>query len=51
MPVFPGLQAGHLQALLGSGVQGLLLECYGSGTGPSDDQALLDVLSAARQRA
>ncbi|MFA7894549.1 asparaginase [Pseudomonas putida] len=50
MPVFPGLQAGHLEALLGSGVQGLLLECYGSGTGPSDDQALLDTLRAARQR-
>lgn len=50
MPVFPGLQAGHLRALLDSGVQGLLLECYGSGTGPSDDQALLEVLQAARQR-
>ncbi|WP_410937004.1 asparaginase [Pseudomonas capeferrum] len=50
MPVFPGLQAGHLRALLDSGVQGLLLECYGSGTGPSDDQALLDALQAARQR-
>jgi L-asparaginase len=50
MPVFPGLQAAHLKALLGSGVQGLLLECYGSGTGPSDDQALLEVLRAARQR-
>ncbi|QHG63071.1 asparaginase [Pseudomonas putida] len=50
MPVFPGLQAGHLKALLDSGVHGLLLECYGSGTGPSDDQALLDVLREARQR-
>lgn len=50
VPVFPGLQAGHLEALLGSSVQGLLLECYGSGTGPSDDQALLDTLRAARQR-
>ncbi|HHJ1299895.1 TPA: asparaginase [Pseudomonas sp. H2] len=50
MPVFPGLQAGHLRALLDSGVQGLLLECYGSGTGPSDYQALLDALQAARQR-
>ncbi|MBO9552857.1 asparaginase [Pseudomonas sp.] len=50
MPVFPGLQAGHLKGLLDSGVQGLLLECYGSGTGPSDDQALLEVLREARQR-
>lgn len=50
MPVFPGLQADHLRAVLGTGVQGLLLECYGSGTGPSDDLALLDVLREARQR-
>lgn len=49
-PVFPGLQAAHLKGLLASGVQGLVLECYGSGTGPSDDQALLDVLHDARQR-
>jgi L-asparaginase len=26
-----------------------VLECYGSGTGPSDDQALLDALHDARQ--
>ncbi|NIE75552.1 asparaginase [Pantoea sp. Ap-967] len=50
MPVYPGLQAAHLAGLLDSGVQGLLLECYGSGTGPSDDLALLEVLRAARQR-
>ncbi|MFI8558465.1 asparaginase [Pseudomonas putida] len=50
MPVFPGLQADHLRGLLDSGVQGLLLECYGSGTGPSDDQALLGVLREARAR-
>lgn len=50
MPVYPGLQAAHLRGVLDTGVQGLLLECYGSGTGPSDDQALLEVLRAARQR-
>ncbi|MBF4208591.1 asparaginase [Pseudomonas donghuensis] len=49
LPVFPGLQVGHLRSLLASGVQGLLLECYGSGTGPSDDQDLLDALHDARQ--
>lgn len=49
LPVFPGLQAEHVSALINSGVQGLVLECYGSGTGPSDDQALLDVLHDARQ--
>lgn len=50
LPVFPGLQAAHVRALIDSGVKGLLLECYGSGTGPSDDEALLDVLSNARRR-
>ncbi len=50
LPVFPGLQAAHVRALIDSGVKGLVLECYGSGTGPSDDQALLQVLSDARQR-
>ncbi|WP_369989404.1 asparaginase [Pseudomonas xanthosomatis] len=50
LPVFPGLAAEHLNGLLASGIQGLVLECYGSGTGPSDDQALLDALHGARQR-
>ncbi|WP_337056124.1 asparaginase [Pseudomonas sp. USHLN015] len=50
LPLFPGLQASHVQALLDSGVQGLLLECYGSGTGPSDNTELLAVLKAAHQR-
>ncbi|MEG0862232.1 MAG: asparaginase [Pseudomonas sp.] len=50
LPVFPGLQAAHVRALIDSGVKGLLLECYGSGTGPSDDEALLQVLADARQR-
>ncbi|MDF0731321.1 asparaginase [Pseudomonas entomophila] len=49
LPVFPGLAAEHLRGLFDAGVQGLVLECYGSGTGPSDDQALLDVLHDARQ--
>ncbi|QXI39012.1 asparaginase [Pseudomonas xantholysinigenes] len=49
LPVFPGLGAEHLRGLFDSGVQGLVLECYGSGTGPSDDQALLDALHDARQ--
>ncbi|MCO7564582.1 asparaginase [Pseudomonas sp. S 311-6] len=49
LPVVPGLRADLLQAVFDSGVQGLVLECYGSGTGPSDDQALLDALHDARQ--
>jgi L-asparaginase len=47
---YPGIQASHVCALLDSGVQGLLLECYGSGTGPADDAELLDVLKAAHDR-
>ncbi|MDZ5604611.1 asparaginase [Pseudomonas sp. RP23018S] len=50
LPVFPGLCADHVHALLASGIQGLVLECYGSGTGPSDDQALLHALHSAQQR-
>jgi len=50
LPVYPGLQASHVRALLDSGVQGLLLECYGSGTGPADDAELLGVLKAAHER-
>ncbi|KAB5618069.1 asparaginase [Pseudomonas putida] len=50
LPVFPGLCADYLHGLFDAEVQGLLLECYGSGTGPSDDQVLLDALHGARQR-
>jgi len=50
LPLFPGLRAEHLRALLGSGVQALLLECYGSGTGPSDNEELLALLREAHAR-
>jgi L-asparaginase len=50
LPLHPAVQAGHLQALLASGVQGLLLECYGSGTGPAGDEQLMSVLREAHQR-
>lgn len=50
LPLVPGLRASHVRALLGSGVQGLVLECYGSGTGPSDNAELLDVLREAHAR-
>ncbi|OZB24966.1 MAG: L-asparaginase 1 [Pseudomonas sp. 34-62-33] len=50
LPLHPAMQAGHLHALLASGVQGLLLECYGSGTGPAGDAHLMSVLREAHQR-
>ncbi|WP_339513609.1 asparaginase [Pseudomonas sp. RL_15y_Pfl2_60] len=50
LPLYPGIQAEHISALLGSGVQALLLECYGSGTGPSDNAPLLAALKSAHDR-
>lgn len=50
LPLFPGLRTEHLRALLGTGVQALLLECYGSGTGPSDNEELLAALRDAHAR-
>lgn len=50
LPLHPAMQAGHLHALLASGVQGLLLECYGSGTGPAGDAELMAVLRDAHAR-
>ncbi|TRO13672.1 asparaginase [Ectopseudomonas mendocina] len=50
LPLHPALQAGHLCALLDSGVKGVLLECYGSGTGPAGDAELMAVLRDAHAR-
>ncbi len=50
LPLYPGIQAAQVRALLDSGAQGLLLECYGSGTGPADDAELLGALKAAHER-
>lgn len=50
LPLHPAVQAGHLSALLGSGVKGVLLECYGSGTGPAGDAELMAVLRDAHAR-
>lgn len=49
-PLFPGLASTQLRAVLESGVQGVLLECYGSGTGPADDAEFLAALREAHQR-
>lgn len=46
-PLFPGLSAAQLRAVLASGVRALLLECYGSGTGPSDNPEILAALREA----
>ncbi|MEL7557691.1 asparaginase [Stutzerimonas chloritidismutans] len=50
LPLYPGIQAAQVHALLSSGVEGMLIECYGSGTGPADDADLLKALRDAHQR-
>ncbi|WP_448653666.1 asparaginase [Pseudomonas fluorescens] len=48
LPLVPGIAAGQLDALIDSGLQALVLECFGSGTGPSDNPAFLASLQRAR---
>lgn len=50
LPLFPGIGAAQLNAVIDSGIQGLVLECFGSGTGPSDDPAFLTSLARAHQQ-
>lgn len=50
LPLFPGIGAAQLNALIDSGIEGLVLECFGSGTGPSDNPAFLDSLQRARDQ-
>lgn len=46
----PGFEPALLRAMVDSGIQALVLECYGSGTGPSDDTAFLAALEHARAK-
>lgn len=50
LPLVPGIDAGQLDALVDSGIQALVLECFGSGTGPSDNPAFLASLQRAQDR-
>ncbi|MDE1168827.1 MAG: asparaginase [Pseudomonas sp.] len=50
LPLFPGFGAQPLQAVLASGTQALILECFGSGTGPCDNAQFLDALRSAHER-
>jgi L-asparaginase len=50
LPLFPGIGAAQLDAVIDSGIQGLILECFGSGTGPSDNTAFLASLQRAREQ-
>ena len=48
LPLVPCIAAGQLDALIDSGIQALVLECFGSGTGPSDNPAFLASLERAQ---
>ncbi len=48
LPLFPGFGAEPLNAVVASGVQAVVLECYGSGTGPCDNEGFLAALKAAQ---
>lgn len=44
LPFFPGLTAYQLQGLMGLFLHGIVIECYGSGTGPSRDDNFITCL-------
>ncbi len=48
--LFPGISAELVANVLRSPLQGLVLETYGMGNGPSNDADLMDVLAEACQR-
>lgn len=50
LPLFPGIGAPQLDAIVDSGIQALVLECFGSGTGPSDNPQFLASLKRASER-
>ena len=50
LPLHPALQAVQVEALLDSGVEAVLLECYGSGTGPADDAEFVAALRQAHRQ-
>lgn len=50
LPLYPGVQAVQVRALVASGAQALLLECYGSGTGPAGDAKFITALREAHEQ-
>lgn len=50
LPLVPDTPLDYVNAILNSGARAVLLECYGSGTGPADNPAFLAALRAARRR-
>ena len=50
LPLVPGIGATQLDAVISSGIQALILECFGSGTGPSDNPEFLASLQRAQNQ-
>ncbi|MFY9959418.1 MULTISPECIES: asparaginase [unclassified Pseudomonas] len=50
LPLVPGFGAALLRAALDSGAQGLILECFGNGTGPADNADFLNALAQAQAK-
>ena len=48
--LFPGLEASYLEHVLAPPVQGVVLECFGSGNAPDQNAEFLDALQAATDR-
>ncbi len=48
--IFPGIRAEHLTNILGPPVEGVVLECFGSGNAPARDAAFVQALRAACER-
>jgi L-asparaginase len=48
--LFPGLEAASLENVLAPPVQGVVLECFGAGNAPDQNEAFLDALRRATER-
>lgn len=48
--LFPGLEAEYLDNVLAAPVQGVVLECFGSGNAPDSNDAFLEALRRATER-
>lgn len=48
--LFPGLEASYLENVLAAPVQGVVLECFGSGNAPDQNEPFLEALREATER-
>jgi L-asparaginase len=50
LPLVPGFAVQLLTTAIDSGIQGIILECFGNGTGPSNDLEFLNGLQRAYEQ-